>query len=142
MLKETRPDVGASGKKDSLDAASCADWLADQEGLELPVSREVLLTENGTAVGDLSRGNRSAPSRDEFAFSFGRSSFVNLEFRCREIPYDELPPRCVEIVDGEISAKALKSSESLTMSVLLAKLNLSNTKAAAAVRPPGTSSLS
>jgi len=31
------------------------DWLAEQEGLEPPVSREELPTENGAAVGDLSR---------------------------------------------------------------------------------------
>ncbi len=35
------------------------DWLPEQGGLEPPVSREDLPTENGAAVGDLSRGDSS-----------------------------------------------------------------------------------
>jgi hypothetical protein len=42
--------------------AEISDWLAEQGGLEPPVSREDPLTENGAGVGDLSRGNSSASS--------------------------------------------------------------------------------
>jgi hypothetical protein len=54
------------------------------------VSREELPTENGAAIGDLSRGNTSAFCGESVRLQFGRSSFIRLEFRCHEIPSDEL----------------------------------------------------
>ena len=70
--------------------AKIADCSAERGGFEPPVSREELPTENGAVIGDLSRGNTSASCGESVRLQFGRSSFIRLEFRCHEIPSDEL----------------------------------------------------
>jgi len=75
----------------SRDNAFRSDWLAERGGLETAVSREDLPTENGAAVGEIFRVKiRQHPPESEFAFSSVGVPSLNLEFRCHEIPSDEL----------------------------------------------------
>ena len=64
--------------------------MAEEEGLEPPVSREELPTENGAAVGDLALKFVSILHESEFAFSSVGVPSLTLNSGVTRIPSDEL----------------------------------------------------
>jgi hypothetical protein len=74
----------------SAENGKIADWLAERGGLEPPVSREDLPTETPRLLEIFRMEIRQHPCGELVRLQFGGSSFVDVEFRCHEIPSDEL----------------------------------------------------
>ena len=76
-------------RKDSPTTVYSNDWLPERSGLETSVSREAFAEENlGEYWGNF--GLKSDCMLRRVRLQFGTSSVINLEFRCHEIPDDEL----------------------------------------------------
>jgi hypothetical protein len=90
----------------SAENAKIADWLMEQGGLEPPVSREELSTENGAAVGDFSRGNFVSILRR------ASSPSVRHEFRLQPwIPVSRDSVRRTQLFQGGGSRDRFTSSD-------------------------------